>query len=127
MPAQPKVELLFVGDIYGGYKVAHVSKGIRDIAAKADLVSINVESPLTDHDTPFRDKTIYLKNSPATLTVLRELSTDIACLANNHACDWGGKGLADTRRLLAENSIAAVGAGRDLGEAEAPVIVERRR
>jgi len=120
-----QVTLLCVGDIHAGEVTTRLCPAIQDLAARADVVIVNLESPLTEGGAALGVKSLHLRSAPANVQVLRALSTDVACLANNHICDWGGAGLADTRRILGENGIAAVGAGMNLSEAEAPVILER--
>jgi poly-gamma-glutamate synthesis protein (capsule biosynthesis protein) len=47
-------------------------------------------------------------------------------LANNHAMDYGGEGLADTCAALDAAGIAHVGAGADYAAADAPVVIAAR-
>lgn len=50
---------------------------------------------------------------------------DVLSLANNHAMDYGGSGLLDTRNALVRYGIASVGAGENVAEAHTPVILDR--
>jgi hypothetical protein len=118
--------LLFGGDVFPGQTTVSVSREIQALASHADLVTVNLESPLTTHDAAAAPKAAQLKSSPANIEMLRQLSTNVACLANNHICDWGPEGLLATRQILIENNILTVGAGADRTEAQAPVIVERQ-
>ena len=125
MTETPEATILFGGDIHAGEGTAHVDEAIRRVAAGADLVVVNLESPLTEPGTPLGGKDLCLRSSPANLQVLRDLSVDVACLANNHMCDWGSEGLEATRKLLAGVGIACVGAGANRSEAERPAVLER--
>jgi poly-gamma-glutamate capsule biosynthesis protein CapA/YwtB (metallophosphatase superfamily) len=123
--AAPEITLLFTGDIYASQSLIHVAQEIRDIASDSDLVVVNLESPLTNSQSPLPGKTLNLKSKPENILVLKELSTDVACIANNHICDFGLEGLIDTKNILAQNKIYTVGAGKNSEEAYQPLILEK--
>ncbi len=85
----------------------------------------NLEVPLTDSEKPIQ------KNGPAliapTMTAngYQALGVDCLTLANNHIMDQGEQGLKSTIDALKQMGIAFVGAGNNLSEASAPLIVER--
>jgi poly-gamma-glutamate capsule biosynthesis protein CapA/YwtB (metallophosphatase superfamily) len=56
---------------------------------------------------------------------LQDAGFHVMACANNHILDAGHEGLADTLRLLRQQNIATVGAGRDVAEAHAPAFAER--
>jgi poly-gamma-glutamate capsule biosynthesis protein CapA/YwtB (metallophosphatase superfamily) len=90
----------------------------------ADLAIANLEFALSDRGAPMRGK-IYPHKSPASvLAALKDTGFDAFNLANNHLLDYGEEPLFDTLDALDGAGIQRFGAGRFLGEAEAPVIVE---
>jgi poly-gamma-glutamate capsule biosynthesis protein CapA/YwtB (metallophosphatase superfamily) len=54
---------------------------------------------------------------------LKTLGFDVVGLANNHATDYGMPGMLDTRAILTASGLFPAGAGLDLDEARAPVLV----
>ena len=71
-----------------------------------------------------RGNVIYAKD--ADIRRLKELHIEIVSLANNHFFDLGEKGAQHTIDLLDKNGILHCGAGRNLQEAGAPVVMEIR-
>ncbi|MFH1487014.1 MAG: CapA family protein [Chloroflexota bacterium] len=59
-------------------------------------------------------------------SVFTSCGFDVVSLASNHAMDWGGEALLDTKALLEEKGIVTAGAGSNLQEARKPAIVERK-
>jgi poly-gamma-glutamate capsule biosynthesis protein CapA/YwtB (metallophosphatase superfamily) len=62
---------------------------------------------------------------PHMASVFSACGFDVVSVASNHAMDWGPDALLDTIELLRARGIQTVGAGRNLGEARAPAILER--
>ncbi len=79
----------------------------------ADIVMGNLEGPITSH--PYTVKTIkpgrtYAFRMPPSYTpLLKQAGFNILNTANNHANDFGPQGYSETRKLLKEQGIAAVG------------------
>ena len=128
--AQP-VRVLFVGDIMldngpghiitnGGDPFAPTSSVLRD----ADLTIGNLECAITRRGYP-EDKTYQFKGPLIALPLLKKYFSAVS-LANNHAGDWGKKGLADELVLLRENGIRYFGGGNNRAEALKPLILEVR-
>jgi hypothetical protein len=67
-----------------------------------------------------------LRGHPGWAHSLRAAGIRLVTLANNHAMDFETPGLLDTIRALDEAGIRYVGAGRNIDEARAPVIMELR-
>jgi poly-gamma-glutamate synthesis protein (capsule biosynthesis protein) len=93
--------------------------------ADADLAVGNLETPLTTGGTPHPDK-LCLRGDPAYAELMAAAGVSVLNLANNHCMDFGAGALAETRELLRHAEIACTGAGADLAEATAPIIIERR-
>jgi len=58
-------------------------------------------------------------------SVFTDCNFDVLSVASNHAMDWGEDALLDSIAFLRKKGIKAVGAGKNLGEAREPVIIER--
>lgn len=94
--------------------------GIAPVVRKADFALANLEVPLTDARTPTARKTaaelrartqFVLKADPRHLAALKNAGFDAVSLANNHAMDYGPRGIAQERALLTKNGIRFAGAG----------------
>jgi poly-gamma-glutamate synthesis protein (capsule biosynthesis protein) len=89
---------------------------------KPDLRIINLETAVTRSDRP-APKGINYRMNPANVPCLTTAGIDCCVLANNHVLDWGREGLLETLDAVRGAGIATVGAGIDLAEAEAPVVL----
>lgn len=97
---------------------------VRSILRRADLLVGNLESVITTRGA--RQAKKYTFRAPARgARALRDGGFDVVGLANNHALDFGRIGLKDTLTNLRRVDVRAMGAGRDLASARAPVIVSR--
>ena len=97
---------------------------ITDVLASADIAFVNLESPLTDGGTP-ADKDFVFRGPPEAAVGLAGVGIDVVTLANNHAFDFGLRGLLETWATLNEASVAQVGSGERESAARAPVVLER--
>jgi hypothetical protein len=91
-----------------------------------DVMVANLECVLTNEGDPIPGK-CTLRGNPGWARALRDAGVDVVSLANNHAMDYGERGLADTMEALDEVGIKYVGAGRNAYEACAPLLLETRR
>jgi poly-gamma-glutamate synthesis protein (capsule biosynthesis protein) len=62
--------------------------------------------------------------SPENADCLKAAAIDCCVLCNNHILDWGRRGLLDTLATLEHLQIKTSGAGRNLGEASAPAVLD---
>ena len=69
---------------------------IRDELKKSDIVTINLENPLTLRQQPYFEKRYNLRSDPIIAHFLKRENITHACLANNHILDYGPNGLTDT-------------------------------
>ncbi|BCU02968.1 poly-gamma-glutamate synthesis protein [Pandoravirus japonicus] len=88
-----------------------------------DVRIINLETALTWRGAPWSGKAIHYRATPANAAALAVAGVDCCAVANNHVLDWGYVGLVDTLGTLASLGIAAVGAGTDILQAQAPATV----
>ena len=114
-----------------GYPFAHIADRLRG----ADLTVGNLEGPLTDAVAPTAGKRpediragrqYIFRAPPACAEGLAGAGFDVLTLANNHAMDYREAGLRDTLQALRARGVAPVGAGLDLADARAPVVLHRR-
>lgn len=99
-----------------------VFAGVAFVFETADLLVGNLECAISNRGEP-EPKRYTFRAPPLAADAL--LPFDVLGLANNHSLDYGPNALADTRQLLTERNIAAVGVGDNEPEARSPVIVER--
>jgi poly-gamma-glutamate synthesis protein (capsule biosynthesis protein) len=123
----PQVTLALTGDLMlnrpivrGGASPG--SAAVWSLFAGTDLVFANLECPLTSRAAP-ADKVVAFRSPPDLAHDVRDAGVDVVSLANNHMYDQGVDGMFDTLDALREANVAAVGAGRDLSSALAPVVL----
>lgn len=94
---------------------------------KADVRFVNLEGPISDRgtETVSPHNNLVFNGPPAAARVLSRARIDIVSMANNHAWDYGKKGLLETLEWLDKEKVVHVGAGSDLERAYQPKIIER--
>jgi len=92
---------------------------------KADVVFANLENPLGTGGHP-REKMFTFRSNPSLAKTVTDSGVDVVTIANNHMLDYGEGVLMETLRTLSKAKIPFVGAGKNLVEAEKPVVLERR-
>lgn len=120
----------------GAPDAAHMLDGVREEFARADLVFVNLEEPITlaDTVTPFKSRAaiaagrdyILRARNPAIPRLLRSAGVGLVGLANNHMLDYTERGLRDTLAAFAEAGLPTVGAGLK-SSAERPYTYEKGR
>ena len=89
-----------------------------------DVRIINLETSITRHGTPWKNKYIHYRMHPQNAACLAAASIDITLLANNHVLDWGYRGLAETLLTLKHAGISTVGSGEDSRAASRPAVID---
>ncbi|SEG91273.1 poly-gamma-glutamate synthesis protein (capsule biosynthesis protein) [Thermomonospora echinospora] len=104
------------------------STAVRNRFTAADLAIVNLECCISTRGEPWRSpgKMFHFRAPPKAAESLSWLGVDCVTLANNHALDYGFEALADTLDHLENAGIEAVGAGLDVEQARAGVILEAR-
>ena len=109
---------------------------IGSLSLKSDVVLGNLEIPLTTSTTKTSRKTLeelkrkdqwILKGDPNHVPFLKSTGISMVSLANNHAMDYGPKGLNQMMNGLDRAKISHAGAGQSAVEAMAPTIVKTRQ
>lgn len=125
------VSLVFAGDTVlddepgalierGGDPFADFAK----VFAQADVRIANLECVVATTGSA-GNKNFTFRAHPRVLPVLKN-HFDAVALANNHSGDFGRAAFAEMLGLLSQAGLAQVGGGRNLSEAHAPWIVERK-
>lgn len=96
-------------------------KLLQDLNA-ADLVILNLETPLVNEESPIKKAGPHLKAQVDSINALRKIKSLFFTLANNHIYDHGEKGLNSTVEILKKNHIPFSGVGNNLKEASKPYI-----
>lgn len=117
--------------IFGG-DIAPIRDDCRDLLGElaptikaADLAVANLEIALTDKGTPLRGKPIVHTGPPEAIPALMAGGFDAFNMANNHVLDYGEAALLDCLSRLEAAKVPFFGAGRNLKQAAAPLVVER--
>lgn len=123
------LKIIFAGDLVpqsiDDFSDIPVS-GIPDLLSTADLAVVNLECPLTGQDSPIDKTGPCLKGPPSAAEFLKRIGFSVAALANNHILDQDSKGVVDTIRHCREAGLKTVGAGKNLGDAGNPLILETK-
>jgi len=112
------MKIAFLGDIAffaWGMLCKDWRKELEPVAtwlSQFDYVVANLETPITDKETTYVCKGIHLKSDDRVVELLKYLHVNCVCLANNHICDYGIKGLEDTVRTLEQEGIAYFGVNK---------------
>jgi poly-gamma-glutamate capsule biosynthesis protein CapA/YwtB (metallophosphatase superfamily) len=132
-PGEPEARVLVAAD-WAPYRATYEALLAADPEAaygdllpeirRADLRIANVECALTDRGAPILKGGPNIKGAPDTVRALTLVPFDVACLANNHTCDYGGEGLRQTLKVLDDAGIQHVGAGMAQPQAEEPLAVD---
>jgi poly-gamma-glutamate capsule biosynthesis protein CapA/YwtB (metallophosphatase superfamily) len=87
---------------------------------------VNLETPLAGAgETAIEGKAyVHWADPEKTVETLKSSGITAVSLANNHTMDLGSDGLEETLAALDRGGLARMGAGRDLSEAERPLVWE---
>lgn len=102
-------------------KIDTLMDGMREEFARADLVFLNLEQPITSSKkaTPYKSRAlvkakrdyILRATNPGIPKMLKDAGVGLVGLANNHMMDYMEAGLRDTQRYFSEAGLPVVGAG----------------
>ena len=100
-----------------------VAAEIRELMRGADLCLLNLECCISERGEPV-PKVFTFRAPPQAVETLVHLGVDCVMLANNHALDYGIEALLDTFAHLRDAGIRWAGAGENVEQARAPVVLE---
>jgi poly-gamma-glutamate synthesis protein (capsule biosynthesis protein) len=130
------VRLLAVGDVNLGRHVGRVMLAgdtlfpfvaVRDTFAAYDLVFANLESCLSEQggETEHPRNNLIFTGPPVGARMLRLAGINMVSTANNHALDYGQRGLSETMNNLQDAGIAFAGSARRARDVFEPALIER--
>jgi Bacterial capsule synthesis protein PGA_cap len=127
------VRLALAGDAVLGRGVAQelvkrpprslVAAEIAELMRTADLCVVNLECCISERGEPVQ-KAFNFRAPPQAVETLVHLGVDCVTLANNHALDYGIEALLDTFAHLRQAGIRWAGAGENIDQGRAPVVLE---
>jgi poly-gamma-glutamate capsule biosynthesis protein CapA/YwtB (metallophosphatase superfamily) len=127
------VRLALAGDTMLGRAVARelerrrpqtlVADEIAELTRAADLCVVNLECCISERGEPV-PKVFNFRAPPKAVETLLHLGVDCVTLANNHALDFGPDCMLDTFAYLSAAGISWAGAGENVEQARAPVVVQ---
>ncbi len=91
----------------------------------ADFSFANLENALSTRGELMKGKPTKHRGHPSLVAGLVDAGFDAVGIANNHALDFGVPSLEETMLTLRRAGAPFTGAGMDLSEARAPVVLER--
>jgi poly-gamma-glutamate capsule biosynthesis protein CapA/YwtB (metallophosphatase superfamily) len=100
-----------------------VADEIAELTRAADLCIVNLECCISERGRPV-PKVFNFRAPPQAVETLVHLGVDCVTLANNHALDFGLECLLDTFAYLRAAGIRWAGAGMNVEEARAPVVLQ---
>jgi poly-gamma-glutamate capsule biosynthesis protein CapA/YwtB (metallophosphatase superfamily) len=100
-----------------------VSPEVAELTREADICVVNLECCISERGEPV-PKAFNFRAPPQAVETLMHLGVDCVLLANNHALDYGIEALLDTFAHLREAGICWAGAGENIEQARAPVVLK---
>ena len=126
------MRLAFAGDTMLGRGVARelehlapeslVADELAQLMRGADVCVLNLECCISERGEPV-PKPFNFRAPPQAVETLLHLGVDCVTLANNHALDFGFEALLDTFAHLRAAGIRWAGAGENVEQARAPVVL----
>lgn len=120
VPTEVNINLFNTGDT-----LSLLGEDLLNIWDSSDIRVFNLETPLTDLESPIEKQGPNLIAPTSTIKGIKELNPSLVTLANNHILDQGVQGLQTTCELLDSNNIPNIGAGDNLSEAAKPFIIKK--
>lgn len=117
-----------VGDTLKGFESGNptniMSEDIIKLIQNSDLSVGNLECVFTDSPSPIRKTGPVLYAPVKCMNTLANAGFNAFSLSNNHIRDCGTSGLLSTIEACRHHNILTFGAGKNIEEAEAPLLVE---
>ncbi len=128
------ISLLFCGDFapFKDFEQLVIEKGalifgeLQKEINEADISFINLEAPACNVIKPILKSGPVIKINPICLKSLSEVGFDVVGMANNHILDYDEVGLFKTVESCQKYNLNHVGAGKNIVEAQEPIIIDRK-
>lgn len=130
----PEVRILIAGDLYPGginesylmdKKETNIWNDFLLETSDHDFNIVNLECPLTTTYDPIEKQGINLFAKPDVINGIVSGGFNVLSLANNHIMDMGAEGLFDTIKICEQNDILYTGVGKNINEAEKPLLLNQ--
>ncbi|TCO79343.1 CapA family protein [Marinisporobacter balticus] len=105
--------------------VEHPWEHVSPILTKSDFAFINLETSIGVGGKPIAGKTYTFQSKPETLKGVINAGIRGVGIANNHILDYGQEGFIETLKNLEKMEIPYSGGGRNIKDAQKPVIWEK--
>lgn len=113
VPTKSNEKYFMTGDVE-----SLVGADLLKVLKSSNFTIANIETPLTNVvNNPIEKCGPNLSAKMECINGIKALGIDLATLANNHILDYGENGVNDTIRILQENQIDVVGAGKNIDAA----------
>jgi poly-gamma-glutamate synthesis protein (capsule biosynthesis protein) len=127
MEKKELITLLAVGDVCVDRVepdsiFAYVAPVIKD----ADISFCQLETTYSERGNRAPQCRIPLKANPKNALAIKKAGFNIVSFASNHAFDWGSDAFFDTIKVMEENGINLIGAGKDIEEARKGVVIDKK-
>lgn len=129
-----KTDIIFTGDIgFDKYMDRRwedkdfLSEDVLRFLHNTNHLVVNVEGPLSEGEKITRSNGVSALThcmNPEAVSFLDDIGADIWNICNNHIMDSGARGISDTLKLAGKRDVKTLGAGMNIEEASAPVIIE---
>lgn len=104
---------------------ATIFDAVRDRLRRADFGYCQLEVNLTERGQRLPQARHTIRGKPSVADALVGAGLGVVSFAGNHTMDWGAEGMFDTLANLDRAGALRFGAGANIAEARAPVIVEK--
>lgn len=111
LPSGKNMKLFEEGNAKGVF-----GEKIIDLFSKSDFSIVNLEGPLTSSNNAMVKTGPVIKASKECIHGFKGLGVKAVALANNHITDFLQEGFEDTVKLLDDNGIDYLGAGKNVGD-----------
>jgi poly-gamma-glutamate synthesis protein (capsule biosynthesis protein) len=112
-----------VGDFIDNKGGPALFEQVKPCLEEAQLAFVNLECPISDKGVRNGVKEYTFRATTGLTEGLVSAGIDVVSLANNHVLDYGQTALLDTIQRLDDAGVAHAGAGKNIAEAAAPVIM----
>jgi poly-gamma-glutamate synthesis protein (capsule biosynthesis protein) len=122
------VTLLGVGDVGPIHEpIERYAELAKPVLAQADIRFAQVERVYSERGAlQLHSGGAHSRVKPHMAEIFTDCGFDVVSLASNHAMDWGADAMLDTVSLFRGKGMQVIGAGRNLREARAPAMLEKK-
>jgi poly-gamma-glutamate synthesis protein (capsule biosynthesis protein) len=101
-------------------------KHVSETLNRGDIAFCQLESVLSERGTPLPQARLVCRAKPQVARALKDAGFKIVSFASNHCMDLGREAFYDTLDVLKREGLSVIGAGRNIGAARQPAMVETK-